>query len=79
MDRLLKRNVKWCDPRPFFIPWGSSGMAPNYKTFRAPSKLKWFSDKSMYKAKLVTGGSELVEPVKDGSLQWRLGNIEQWY
>lgn len=54
-------------------------MAPNYKIFRAPSKLKWFSDKSMYKAKLVTGGSELVEPVKDGSLQWRLGNIEQWY
>lgn len=33
----------------------------------------------MYKAKLVTGGSELVEPVKDGSLQWRLENIEQWY
>lgn len=53
-----------------FLSWVSSGMAPNNKTFRALSKLKWFSDKSMYEAKLVTGVSELVEPVKILAGSW---------
>lgn len=53
-----------------FLSWVSSGMAPNNMTFRALSKLKWFSDKSMYEAKLVRGASEFVEPVKILAGSW---------
>lgn len=43
-------------------------MAPNSKTDRALSKMKWFPKRSMHEAKLVAGASELVEPVKEGKL-----------
>lgn len=48
-------------------------------TVRALSKIKWFPDMSIYEAKLVTGASELMEPVKDGKLSVALGKPMQWH